>query len=172
MRLPLSPVQGIGMGITTTQDDLIKFKVAVRNATELLVKDIGLNECSSIIDRSTTVISRYYSSNLDEADRSIPIHLAMALERHASFPYVTKTMADFLGITFSSRRTGNEKIGHLSKDVITLTKKFADLISEYQQAIEDDVISKAEAKRLLQEVSFMQKIILDMKVHLQADTPA
>tara|TARA_B110000908_G_scaffold172273_1_gene238729 strand:+ start:1904 stop:2044 length:141 start_codon:yes stop_codon:yes gene_type:complete len=41
------------------------------------------------------------------------------------------------------------------------------LISEYQQSIEDGVITVNEAKRLLKETSQLQQVLIDMKLNLE-----
>jgi hypothetical protein len=44
------------------------------------------------------------------------------------------------------------------------------LMSEYQQSIEDGVISINEAKRLLRETSALQHVLVDMKLHLEEES--
>lgn len=43
-------------------------------------------------------------------------------------------------------------------------------MAEYQQSIEDGVISVNEAKRLLRETTELQKVLIDMKLHLENET--
>ena len=57
--------------------------------------------------------------------------------------------------------------GGVNSDVIALSRRFAQLMSEYQDAIEDGVISVNEAKRLLRETVLLQQVLLDMKLHLE-----
>ena len=51
--------------------------------------------------------------------------------------------------------------------MIALSQRFAMLMAEYQQSIEDGVISINEAKRLLRETVALQKVLIDMKLHLE-----
>ena len=44
------------------------------------------------------------------------------------------------------------------------------LMSEYQQAIEDGIITVNEAKRLLRETSLLQQVLIDMKLHLEEES--
>ena len=48
-------------------------------------------------------------------------------------------------------------------------QRFAILMGEYNQSIEDGVISANEAKRLLRETLALQKVLVDMKLHLEDD---
>ena len=80
-----------------------------------------------------------------------PIDTVAALEEAASFPHVTSALADLKGITLEfdgARRNTNDK-GGVNSDVIALSQRFAILMSEYHQSIEDGVITVNEAKRLL-----------------------
>ena len=43
------------------------------------------------------------------------------------------------------------------------------LMAEYQQSIEDGVISVNEAKRLLRETTALQKVLIEMKLHLEEE---
>jgi hypothetical protein len=38
---------------------------------------------------------------------------------------------------------------------------------EYQQSIEDDIITVNEAERLLNEITQLQQVLIDMKLHLR-----
>ena len=40
-------------------------------------------------------------------------------------------------------------------------------MSEYQQSIEDCIIAVNEAKRLLNETTELQEVLIDMKLHLE-----
>ena len=43
-------------------------------------------------------------------------------------------------------------------------------MGEYNQSIEDGIISINEAKRLLRETLELQRVLLDMKLHLEEET--
>ncbi|MFT7190336.1 MAG: hypothetical protein ACI9AQ_000895 [Dinoroseobacter sp.] len=45
------------------------------------------------------------------------------------------------------------------------------MMAEYNQSIEDGVITINEAKRLLRETVAIQQVLLEMKLHLQDDPP-
>ena len=57
--------------------------------------------------------------------------------------------------------------GGINSDVIKLSQRFAMLMGEYNLSIEDGVISMNEAKRLLRETTAIQKVLLNMKLHLE-----
>ena len=44
------------------------------------------------------------------------------------------------------------------------------LMSEYQQSIEDGIITINEAKRLLKETTLLQQVLIDMKMHLEDES--
>ena len=55
----------------------------------------------------------------------------------------------------------------MNSDIIALSQRFAMLMSEYQQSIEDGIITVNEAKCLLKETSLLQQVLIDMKLHLE-----
>ncbi len=58
----------------------------------------------------------------------------------------------------------------MNTDVIALSQRFAMLMSEYHQSIEDGVITINEAKRLLRETLALQQVLVEMKLHLEDET--
>jgi hypothetical protein len=83
---------------------------------------------------------------------------------------VTSALADLKNITLSYNGTSERSAprpGGVNSDVIALSRRFAQLMGEYQDAIEDGVISVNEAKRLLRETVLLQQVLLDMKLHLE-----
>ncbi len=57
----------------------------------------------------------------------------------------------------------------MNADVVALSQRFAMLMAEYNQSIEDGVISINEAKRLLRETLALQHVLLEMKLHLEEE---
>jgi hypothetical protein len=53
--------------------------------------------------------------------------------------------------------------------VIALSQRFAMLMAEYQQSIEDGRITVNEAKRLLRETTQLQQVLIEMKLHLEEE---
>jgi hypothetical protein len=77
------------------------------------------------------------------------------------------------GITLNfddRRRNAKREKGGVNADVIALSQRFAMLMAEYNQSIEDGVISANEAKRLLKETLEIQRVLIDMKLHLEDET--
>ena len=58
----------------------------------------------------------------------------------------------------------------MNSDVIALSQRFAILMTEYYQSIEDGIITINEAKRLLRETVALQQVLVDMKMHLEEET--
>ena len=72
-------------------------------------------------------------------------------------------------ITLSKEESQRNSKGGINSDVIQLSQRFAMLMAEYQQSIEDGVISVNEAKRLLRETTALQKVLIEMKLHLEEE---
>jgi hypothetical protein len=144
----------------------------LKKHTEALVKDVGVEAAAALSGKSKATLGRYYSDHAEHADRFMPIDTVAALEEAARFPHVTTALAELRGVTLSydaARR--NERSDGVNSDVIKLSQRFAMLMAEYNQSIEDGVISINEAKRLLRETVAIQQVLLEMKLHLQDDPP-
>jgi hypothetical protein len=149
----------------------------LKKHTEALVKDVGIEAACQITGKSKATLGRYYSDNAEHADRFMPVDAVARLEKEASFPHVTLALADLKNITLSydpkcpqgTDRCTNRK-GGVNADVIALSQRFAFLMSEYQTAIEDGIITVNEAKRLLRETVLLQHVLLDMKLHLEEES--
>lgn len=142
----------------------------LKKHTEALVKDVGIEAACSLTGKSKATLGRYYSDNPEHKDRFMPIDAVAALEAAASHPHVTSALADLRGISLSyneSRR--NEENGGINSDVIALSQRFAMLMAEYNQSIEDGVITINEAKRLLKETLALQHVLIEMKLHLEEE---
>lgn len=100
----------------------------------------------------------------------MPIDAVAALEEASSYPHVTGALAELKGITMSyDAERKNSPSGGVNADVIALSQRFAMLMAEYQQSIEDGIITINEAKRLLRETLALQHVLLDMKLHLEEE---
>lgn len=144
----------------------------LKKHTEALVKDVGVEPACEITGKSKATLGRYYSDNPEHADRFMPVDAVARLEDAASYPHVTSALAELKGITLSydDRKPNADRSGGVNADVIALSQRFAMLMSEYQQSIEDGVISVNEAKRLLKETVLLQQVLIDMKLHLEDDS--
>ena len=144
----------------------------LKKHTEALVKDIGIEQACQLTGKSKATLGRYYSDHDEHADRFMPIDAVVNLEKAASYPHVTAALAELQGITLShdDRRPNQERTGGVNQDVIALSQRFAMLMSEYQQSIEDGIITVNEAKRLLKETTLLQQVLIDMKLHLEDES--
>jgi len=144
----------------------------LKKHTEALVKDVGVEAAAALSGKSKATLGRYYSDHAEHADRFMPIDTVAALEEAARFPHVTTALAELRGVTLSyDAERRNERSDGVNSDVIKLSQRFAMLMAEYNQSIEDGVISINEAKRLLRETVAIQQVLLEMKLHLQDDPP-
>ena len=146
----------------------------LKKHTEALVKDVGIEAACQITGKSKATLGRYYSDNAEHADRFMPVDAVAKLEGASSYPHVTSALADLKNITLSYNGNGaaeeTGRSGGVNSDVIALSQRFAQLMSEYQAAIEDGIITVNEAKRLLRETVLLQQVLLDMKLHLEEES--
>jgi hypothetical protein len=143
----------------------------LKKHTEALVKDVGVERACRLSGKSKATLGRYYSDHDEHADRYMPIETVALLEKEARYPHVTAALAELSGASLhlDERRQNRERPGGVNADVIALSQRFAMLMSEYQQSIEDGTISVNEAKRLLRESTLLQQVLIDMKLHLERD---
>jgi hypothetical protein len=142
----------------------------LKKHTEALVKDVGIEAACQITGKSKATLGRYYSDNAEHADRFMPVDAVAKLEEAATYPHVTSALAELKNIrlSYDDRKPNSPKgTGGVNADVIALSQRFAMLMSEYQQAIEDGIITVNEAKRLLRETVLLQQVLIDMKLHLE-----
>ncbi|WP_299659251.1 hypothetical protein [uncultured Ruegeria sp.] len=145
----------------------------LKKHTEALVKDVGIEAACEITGKSKATLGRYYSDNAEHADRFMPVDAVAQLENAAAYPHVTSALADLQGITLSynnGRNSDSPRTGGVNSDVIALSQRFAMLMTEYQSAIEDGIITVNEAKRLLKETSMLQQVLIEMKLHLEEES--
>ena len=141
----------------------------LKKHTEALVKDVGIEAACELTGKSKATLGRYYSDSDEHSDRFMPVDAVAALEAAASYPHVTSSLAEMRGITLSYDNSPSNSDGGINSDVIKLSQRFAMLMGEYNQSIEDGVISVNEAKRLLRETTALQKVLIEMKIHLEED---
>lgn len=144
----------------------------LKKHTEALVKDVGVEPACKVTGKSKATLGRYYSDNEEHSDRFMPIDAVAQLEKAASYPHVTAALAELGGISlnFEDRRANAERSKSVNSDVIALSQRFAMLMAEYQQSMEDGEISVNEAKRLLRETSMLQQVLVDMKLNLEDES--
>jgi len=144
------------------------FGTYLKKHTEALVKDVGIEAACELTGKSKATLGRYYSNHDEHSDRYMPVDAVAALEAASSYPHVTSALAELKGISLSyTESRPNSDSGGVNADVVALSQRFAILMGEYNQSIEDGVISENEAKRLLRETLAIQKVLMDMKMHLE-----
>jgi hypothetical protein len=143
----------------------------LKKHTESLVKDVGIEKACAITGKSKATLGRYYSDHDEHADRFMPIDAVALLEKEARYPFVTGALAELGGasLQYDERRPNADRPGGVNSDVIALSQRFAMLMAEYHQSMEDGKITVNEAKRLLKETSMLQQVLIDMKLHLEED---
>lgn len=147
----------------------------LKKHTEALVKDVGIETACELTGKSKATLGRYYSPNEEHEDRFMPIDAVAALEKMASYPHVTSALAELGGVTLSYKdghRNSRNSQGGVNSDVIALSQRFAMLMAEYNESIQDGIITVNEAKRLLKETGALQHVLLEMKLHLEEESVA
>ncbi|WP_417720062.1 hypothetical protein [Salipiger sp.] len=144
----------------------------LKKHTEALVKDVGIEAACQLTGKSKATLGRYYSDHDEHAERFMPIDAVAALEEASGYPHVTSALAELKGIAlhFDSDQRNTRGSGGVNSDVVMLSQRFAMLMAEYHQSIQDGVISANEARRLLRETLAIQKVLIDMKLHLEDET--
>ncbi|AUC53212.1 MAG: hypothetical protein ACU0CC_18910 [Sagittula sp.] len=144
----------------------------LKKHSEALVKDVGIETACALSGKSKATLGRYYSDHVEHADRFMPVDVVAALEEKASYPHVTAALAELKGITlhFDEDRRNTRSPGGMNSDVIALSQRFAMLMAEYHTSMVDGDISVNEAKRMLKETLEIQKVLIDIKMHLEDET--
>ncbi|TCS67471.1 hypothetical protein [Primorskyibacter sedentarius] len=144
----------------------------LKKHTEALVKDVGIEPACEITGKSKATLGRYYSDHDEHSDRFMPIDAVARLEEASSYPHVTAALSELRGMTLSQEGnpTASNKPGGINSDVIVLSQRFAMLMAEYNLSIQDGVITVNEAKRMLKETLTLQKVLIEMKMHLEDET--
>ena len=142
----------------------------LKKHSDALVKDVGIEAACKLTGKSKATLGRYYSDSDEHDDRFMPIDVVAHLEAAARFPHVTSALADLRGITLSyDAEKRNATSRGVNQDVVVLAQRFAMLMSEYNTAIGDGVITANEAKRMLRETLAIQQVLLDMKLNLETE---
>lgn len=145
----------------------------LKKHSETLVKDVGIEAACALTGKSKATLGRYYSDQDEHGDRFMPIDVVAQLEAASRFPHVTAALADLRGMTMSfdaEKHSGNSR--GVNQDVVQLAQRFAQLMSEYNQAISDGKISVNEAKRMLRETLALQQVLVEMKLNLEEEAGA
>ena len=144
----------------------------LKRHSERLVKDVGFAAACELTGRSKATLGRYFSESPDHADRFMPIDAVAALEAAASFPHVTAALAELNGsqIARGEARSNASGAAGVNGHVIALSQRFAILMAEYHLSIADGTISINEARRLLEETLELQKVLVEMKLRLEAES--
>ncbi|WP_147127336.1 hypothetical protein [Shimia ponticola] len=143
----------------------------LKKHTEALVKAVGIEAACQITGKSKATLGRYYADTEEHADRFMPVDTVAQLEAATNYPHVTSALAELNGISVSyDKERRNSSSDGVNSDVVALAQRFAMLMSEYHQSIEDGIITVNEAKRLLRETTALQQVLIEMKLHLEEET--
>lgn len=144
----------------------------LKKHSEALVKDVGIEAAAAACGKSKATLGRYYSHDPDHAERFMPIDVVARLEKAARHPHVTQALAELAGLEVSldARPAPAVGPGGVNSDVVALSQRFAALMAEYHESIQDGKITMTEARRLLSETQQLQRVLLEMKLHLEEET--
>jgi len=147
-----------------------RYGAYLKKHTEALIKDVGYEKACQVTGKSKATLGRYFSAAPEHTERYMPIDVVSELEDVASFPFVTKALAELRMLVIEYDKSRAPRKGALNSDVVLLSQRFANLMGEYNDSIADGIISLNEAKRLLKETSDIQQVLLDMKLHLEQES--
>lgn len=139
----------------------------LRKHTEALVKDVGIEAARKLSGKSKATLGRYYSDADEHADRFMPVDTVALLEAAATHPHVTAALAELRRSAPGHDPDRENALAGVSSDVTVLSRRFTKLLADYWQTIDDGAISINETKRLLRETVALQKVLIDMKLHLE-----
>ena len=142
----------------------------LKRHTDALIKELGFARACEVSGKSKATLGRYASLAPENSDRYIPVNVVLDLEEAAAIPFVTKALAELQMLRLEYDDDRRKADGGLNSDVILLSQRFATLMAEYNHSMDDGVISLNEAKRLLDETNALQKVLMDMKLHLQEES--
>ncbi len=148
----------------------LRYQAYLKKHTEALIKDVGYDTACRVTGKSKATLGRYFSNSPEHAERFMPVDVVAELEEVASFPFVTKALAELRMLVIEYDKSRAPRKGALNSDVVLLSQRFATLMGQYNDSIEDGIISLNEAKRLLRETSDIQQVLLDMKLHLEQES--
>jgi hypothetical protein len=141
----------------------------LKRHTEALVKAVGVEAACAATGRSKATLGRYYAMHEEHADRFIPVDAVARLEAVAGYPHVTAALAELAGVAVDraeSRSPGEP--GPVSADFAAVSRRFAELMSRYADAVADEVITKADVAALMGEAIELQRVLTELKLHLEA----
>lgn len=144
----------------------------LKKHTEALVKAVGIEAACEVTGKSKATLGRYYSESDEHADRYMPVDAVAKLEAISQYPHVTSALAELqnISLSYDDRKPNAPKGNGVNGDVIALSQRFAMLMAEYHQSMEDGIITVTEAKRLLKETTMVQQVLIDMKLHLEEES--
>ncbi len=70
---------------------------ALKRSTYDLIRDLGYKRATELTGKSKAVLGRYASLSTEHENRYMPVLDVIALEREASQPFVTQTLAGLNG---------------------------------------------------------------------------
>ena len=139
----------------------------LKNHTEALVKDVGIEAAAAITRKSKATLGRYYSNNAEHSDRFMPVDTVAELEAVASYPHVSAALAELHGLSGTIGATWSDRRNEVNVSIVKLSQRFALLMAEYNKTAASGSISHTEAKKLLAETTALQKVLVEMKLHLE-----
>lgn len=139
----------------------------LRRQTEALVKDVGVATACGSIGKSKATIGRSYATHAEYGDRFMPIDSVARMEAEAGFSVVSNALAELAGLKVSlngNRGTEILDAGRTDENVAVPARRFGVLTNSDVNAIGDNGISPAEARKMPAETLVMQRVLIGMKM--------
>lgn len=129
-----------------------EIRAFLKESTETLVKEVGVEAACAAAGKSKATIGRYYSRHDEHADRFMPVDTVALLEREAGRPLVTASLAELAGVPLSPPSDAEEAMG----------RRFAALMAT--TGVAD--LAPARARALLEEANALDEALSDLRRHL------
>lgn len=143
----------------------------LRNAQAQLVEEAGVAKVMELTNKSKSVVYRWKD---DKAADLMSLQEVMQVEGYLRRPVVTQELVWFLGCEISGQPTLADNGGNLTMQVAEMVECASRLVVETAKAKADNVVTPAEATRLLDLLATVERLvpaIKDVLVGVKVDGP-
>lgn len=147
-----------------------KTKSQLKQHTELLIKDLGVERACEVTERSKVTLGRYYSSRKEHADRMIPINIVADLEAVASLPRLTLELAEMSGRSLELGEASPCTTSTWQKLDVKVCAELADRLSrQFQMLNQLDKVPKTQSVAFGRDCRKLQKALARVERHLASE---
>ncbi|WP_156379610.1 hypothetical protein [Rhizobium sp. Leaf383] len=154
MRLKSDTVRGISAEEVRT----------IKKATEAAYRLAGgVSIVTTRTRASISQLSKYASTNFENAETLIPMDIAVEVDRAAGSPIILTAYGEILGFQLVVAAPADEPDGPVTEaDAHTIARKAMALAEEIFAALEDNVIDALEKRTIVDKCHRLKKTVRDM----------